>query len=190
MPDCFAHDGMHQEVKSTATLPGASIFHLESSWKNQNGEDVKISALQGKPRLLVMLYTKCETACPIIVEDLRQIDVGLHSQKILNVEVSIFSIDSAHETPKTLMAFSAKRKLPNTWQLFTSDSKTVVELAASLGFRYKKLSSGEYIHSNVIYFINKNGEVAARKEGLKTSSAEFIKEIIKASAPDGPLTEH
>ncbi len=170
----YAHMGHDKELKSIPRLTDASIFQLNSTWKNQKGESIKLPDLRGKPRLLIMLYTKCETSCPLIVEDLKQISRELNSKEI---EVSLFSFDSARETPKSLLDFADKRKLPSDWTLFTSDANAVAELAAALGVRYKHLQNGDYIHSNVIFFINDQGEIVTQKEGLKTSSADFIKKI-------------
>jgi protein SCO1 len=172
-----AHDGHGPDLKATAPLPGASIFQLESEWKNQRGESVKLASLRGSPRLVVMLFTRCDTACPLIVEDLKEIAKDVDAKRTTKIDVSIFSLDSFRETPASLSAFSLKRKLPSHWGLFTSNADAVAELAASLGVRYKRLPSGDFIHSNIIYFLNSNGEVVAQKEGIKSSRGEFIKKI-------------
>lgn len=178
-----AHEG-HSEhangLKSVTPPSGTSIFQLESSWKNQNGQDVKISEMSRKNRLVVMLFTRCETACPLIIEDLKKIYTEVNSKKSDQVGVSLFSFDSDRETPASLLEFSAKRKLPSQWELYRSNADAVAELAASLGIRYKRLANGDFIHSNVIYFLNKKGEVVAKKEGLKTPSKEFLAEIKKS----------
>lgn len=172
----YAHEGHHADLKAAEGLSGKSVWQLDSTWKNQNGEDVKLSSLQGKARLVAMLYTRCATACPLIVEDIKKVSGDLQ-EKAKEVEITIFSLDSDQETPETLSAFSKKRKLSPNWQLLTSKAGAVAELAAVLGVRYKKLKDGEYIHSNVIYYLNKEGEIMARKEGLKTPSEEFVQKV-------------
>lgn len=173
----LAHDEHGLELKSKAPLPGASIFQLESEWKNQNGKAIKLTSLRGNARIVVMLFTKCDTACPLIVEDLKEIVKDVDAKRTNRIDVSIFSLDSFRETPESLAAFSMKRKLPPHWGLFTSTADSVAELAAALGVRYKRLPGGDFIHSNVIYFLNSNGEVAAQKEGIKSPRGEFIKKI-------------
>lgn len=175
----FAHEDHGSDMQALKPS-GSSILQLGSKWKNQKGETVNISDLQGKPRLLVMLFTRCETACPLIVEDLKEVAKELGSIKTAKgVGVSIFSLDSFRETPESLLAFSVKRKLPPNWELYASDADAVAELAAALGVRYKRLQNGDFIHSNVIYFLNSKGEIAAQKEGIKTPRGEFIKKISK-----------
>ncbi len=174
-----AHDGHSHDLKADSPLPGTSILQLGSVWKNQRGESVKLGDLRGKSRFVVVLYTRCDTACPLIVEDLKEIATELDPKKSGQVGVSVFSLDSARETPQSLSDFSVKRKLPTHWDLLTSSPAAVSELAAALGVRYKRLKDGEFIHSNVIFFLNRNGEIVARKEGLKTPRAEFMKQVRK-----------
>jgi protein SCO1/2 len=175
----FAHSGHEHNLKAQSALPGTSILQLESEWTNQNGQKVKLASLRGSPRLLVMLYTKCETACPLIVEDLKDIAKDVDAKRTSKIAVSIFSLDSFRETPKSLAQFSVKRKLPSHWELFTSNADAVAELAAALGVRYRRLPNGDFIHSNVIYFLNANGEIVAQKEGIKSPRGEFIQKINK-----------
>ncbi len=176
----FAHDEHGPELKAKAPLPGASIFQLESEWKNQKGETAKLASLRGSPRIVVMLFTRCDTACPLIVEDLKEIVKDIDAKQVAKIDVSIFSLDSFRETPESLSAFSVKRKLPSHWGLYVSSADAVAELAASLGVRYKRLPSGDFIHSNIIYFLNSNGEIVAQKEGIKSARGEFIKKIRKS----------
>lgn len=174
----FAHEHHDDELKPDKVQSDGSILQLESKWTNQKGKVVNFSDLSGKPRLLVMLFTRCETACPLIVEDLKEVAKDLEAgSEAHKLEVSIFSFDSFRETPESLSAFAAKRKLPADWQLYTSNSNAVAELAAALGVRYKRLKNGDFIHSNVIYFLNSKGEVITQKEGIKTPRGEFIKRI-------------
>lgn len=176
----FAHDHHEDKMKAFTPPSGSSILQLNSKWKNQNGDVVSISELQGKARLIVMLFTRCETACPLIVEDLKDIAKELNpSHSAIQVEVTLFSLDSFRETPESLKAFAVKRKLPSNWQLLTSDANAVAELAAALGVRYKRLQSGDFIHSNVIYFLDKKGEITAQKEGIKSPRGDFIKKVKK-----------
>lgn len=174
-----AHEEHGPDLKAEAPLSGASILQLESEWQNQKGERTKLASLRGSPRLVVMLFTRCDTACPLIVEDLKEIAKDVDAKRAAKIDVSIFSLDSFRETADSLLAFSLKRKLPSHWGLFTSNADAVAELAASLGVRYKRLPSGDFIHSNIIYFLNSNGEVVAQKEGIKSPRVEFVKKIRK-----------
>lgn len=174
----FAHSN-HNDLPAAQPVSDLSIFHLQGSWKNQDGIVVPLSSLKGEAFLLSMLYMSCETACPLIVDDLKNVAASIEKTSGKKIKVAVFSIDPKRDTTKALKVFYEKRKLPKTWDLFTSDKNTVAELAGALGVRYKRLPSGEFIHSNVIYFANENGEIAASKEGLGSKSEEFVSKVTK-----------
>lgn len=172
-----AHDHHAEELKAAKPLSDASVWQLNSSWKNQKSENRTLSDFAGKPRLVVMLFTRCQTACPLLVEDLKGIVNAAGKKGSDKFGVSIFSLDSFRESPASLSAFASKRQLPKDWELLTSDANAVAELAAALGVRYKRLASGDFIHSNVIYLLNSKGEVLAQKEGIKTPAADFVRQV-------------
>lgn len=172
----FSH-GIHEEVKSATAVSGSSIYQFDSTWIDQKKRTLKLPELQGKPRLVAMLFTKCETACPLIVQDVKAIAKELEAHRAGAVGVTLFSLDAIRETPETLAAFAEKRKLPSEWILVKSNAGAVAELAAALGVRYKRLGNGDFIHSNTIYFLNAKGEVTTQKDGLNTPSAQFLKTI-------------
>src|SRR5690606_11460516 len=127
---------------------------------------LQLKDLAGSPRLLVMLYTRCTTTCPLVLEDIKGLLGELPGDRAQNLKVSIFSFDSERETPASLKDFFIKKELDARWNLLTGDSAAVADLAAALGVRYKKVGD-EYIHSNIIFLVNERGVVLAKKEGLK-----------------------
>lgn len=172
-----AHHHHHEEEELKAEKASAgSLYQLESEWIDRNGKSMKLSALQGQPRLIAMLYTRCQTACPLLVDDIQSILKQL-PKEMRKMPVTLFSFDSDHESPATMSEFFKKRKLGDNWSLLKAKSGDVAELAAALGVRYKKLKNDEYIHSNVVFLLDAKGNIVAQREGLNTSSAEFVKAI-------------
>ncbi|KYG62324.1 hypothetical protein AZI87_17525 [Bdellovibrio bacteriovorus] len=178
----FAHEDGHghhgtETLESANPIPGSSLYQLDSSWVDSDGKKVLLKDLKGKPRLVAMLYTRCTTACPLLVEDLKKLISKLPARK-QSVSVTLFSFDSENETASTMKEFLQKKKVK--WQMLRGDSSDVAEVAAALGVRYKKLSSGEYVHSNVIYLLDAEGVMIAKKEGLKSDDSAFVKKIESA----------
>lgn len=125
-----------------------------------------------------MLYTRCQTACPLLVDNISQV-ISKLPKKNQDINVSLFSFDSDYEKPETLSHFKKMRKLGSNWEVMKSDADTVAELAAALGVRYKKLPKGEFIHSNSIFLVDAKGVVVAQKNGLNTDDKAFVKAIKK-----------
>lgn len=174
---CEMHQG---EVAQSLALPSGSLYHLNSHWINHENKIFHLKNFVGKPRLIAMVYTKCQTACPLLVADIKSITARIPKAQADKLNVELFSFDSESENPESLQAFKVKYKLNDRWSAYSSSKENVAELAAALGIQYKKLPSGDYIHSNLVFFINEKGEVIAKQEGLGRSVDEFIKKIQNA----------
>lgn len=172
--------GEHETMSGEHVPPGTSLFHLETKWTGMNGESMTLSTLAGKPRLMAMLYTRCLTACPLLVDDIQSV-LSTLPEKGKNFEVSLFSFDSESETPETMKAFIKKRSLGPNWRVYKSDKDGVADLAAALGVRYKKLKNGDYIHSNSIFLVDEKGVVLKQKDGLNSKDKAF-NEAVKKTA--------
>ena len=159
-----------------SSWPSNSVYNLNSTWTDQTGQSVQLQDLAEAPRLVAMLYTRCTTTCPLVLEDIQSILKDLPEEMSQKIRLTIFSIDSERETPASLKDFAKKKKLDERWQLLTSDASSVSTLAAALGVRYKKIGT-EYTHSNSIFLWSEKGQVLAQKDGLRTPRQAFVSKI-------------
>lgn len=185
----YAHEhGEHadQEIMvSEKALPGASLFQLENMWTDAKGVAKPLKSLIGQPRLVTMLYTRCQTSCPLIVDEIQRI-LNTLPDRGAKFQVSLFSFDSELETPETMQAFTKKRSLGTNWTVYKSDKDGVENLAAVLNIRYKKLKNGEYIHSNSIFLVDEKGVIITQKDGLNSKDEAFMK-AVKQMAKKGAI---
>ena len=167
-----------RELKSDVIFSDRSLYQLESKWTSDVGREVRLGVLHGKPQLVAMIFTSCEFACPIIVNDLKRIVAALPENARTNVGVLLVSFDSARDTPKKLADFRERMELPvEGWTLLRGDAEDVRELAALLGVNYRKEARGQFAHSNKISLLNAKGDVAFQQSGLNIPTAEMVKRI-------------
>jgi protein SCO1/2 len=145
----------------------ASIYQLESVWKNQFGKKIKLNSFLGKKVILAMFYTRCPTACLVIVNELQRLQAAIPQKYLDNYRFVLVSIDSKRDTPEILKKYADERNLnPGIWTLVTGSKYQIAELAQIIGFKYKENRSGMFTHSNLITFINQKGEIQNQSEGL------------------------
>jgi protein SCO1/2 len=167
-----------QELKAGVVYSDRSLYQLESKWTSDMARDVRLGVLHGKPQLVAMVFTSCEYACPIIVNDLKRIESALPENVRTNVGLLLISFDHERDTPKKLNDFRKRMELPlERWTLLRGDADDVRELAALLGVNYRKEARGQYAHSNVISLLNTNGEVVFQQSGLNIPTGEFVKRL-------------
>lgn len=149
-----------------------SIFLLDSKWQNQDGKELQLKDLKGKNLVFVMIFTSCQTACPILVADMQKIAAKIDPKKLKETTMVLVSIDPDNDTPAVLKKYATERKMVgDPWLFLTSDKESIRELANVLAVKYKKISPIIFSHSNIITVFNKKGEMVNQAEGTVNSGA-------------------
>ena len=174
-----AHDDHTPHMmKAAGPLPGMSIYHLTSSWVNQDGERVSLETLRGGPVVVAMGYTSCKDICPMIVADMVAIEDQAKEKSPARIRFAFFSIDSVVDTPERLRAYAKDHGLdPADWTLYHGDAKAVRELAAALGVRYSPDPSGGFDHSAIVSLLDAEGNIVFQQPDAKLDPADMVKKI-------------
>lgn len=159
---------------------GSSIFLLDSKWQNQDGKELHLKDLKGKNLVVVMIFTSCRTACPILVADMKKVHAKIAEHKLNDTSLVLISIDPTNDTPEVLKKFAADRNMDQApWIFLRSDEDATRELANVLAMKYKKISPIEFSHSNIISVFNRNGELVSQEEGSGINSEAVAETVNK-----------
>ncbi|HQV77333.1 MAG TPA: SCO family protein [Chitinophagales bacterium] len=164
-------------------LPSESIFHLTSEWQNQYGETLKLKELKGKTLVVVMIYTTCKSACPILVADMKMIKEKIDKNNLKDVSLVLVSIDPETDTPERLAEFAKKGKMTEScWIFLRGNTETTQEFANVLSMKYKKISPVDFSHSNIISIFSPDGTLVSQEEGTSINTqkvADKVNETVK-----------
>jgi protein SCO1/2 len=167
-----------QEIASEKPLTEHSAYQLPSTWTTDAEKNIKLTQLRGKPQVVAMFFASCNGACPILVEQMRQLVDSLPANVRTNVGFVLISFDSERDTPKALRAYRETRKLPEgQWTLLHGRAEDVRELALVLGVKYRQDTNGQFSHSNLITILNSEGEIAYQQNGLGRPVDELAKHV-------------
>ncbi len=156
----------------------ASIYNLEAMWKRQDGQQIQLGDLGGKVQVITLIYANCQYVCPRIVADMKRIEAETHQKYGEKVAFVAVSIDPDRDTPERLTKFAGDNGLEaKSWTLLCGSSDNVLELAALLGFKYKKISDSDFVHSNMITVLNTKGEIKHQQIGLGTDPSASLTAI-------------
>ena len=155
-----------EEKSKIVQLPSDSIFNLASNWRNQNNDTLQLKRLQGKTMVVVMIYTTCKSACPILVSKMKSIESKIDRNEIKDVTLVLVSIDPETDTPEKLKEFAKTNNMDAPqWVFLTSTESATQEFANVLSMKYKKISPIEFSHSNILSVFRPNGELVSQEEG-------------------------
>lgn len=159
-------------------LPGLSIYNITSPWTTQNGNTVHLDSLRGRPVVLAMIYLNCPDVCPLIAENMEQIEADLPKSLATRVAFALFTFDPARDSPDRLKTYARARHLDaKAWTLFQSDDMATRELAAALDVTYRRKDDGSFDHSIVIALLDANGVMVHRQLGLSRDTRTFVAKI-------------
>ncbi|KAA9132692.1 SCO family protein [Marinihelvus fidelis] len=162
----------------TGQLPDDSVYHLDSEWRSQEGTELMLSELTGRPRLLSFVYTYCEHTCPMIVARLKMITDALSDSERGQMQVTLVSLDPERDTPSRMKAWLVEKDLESRdWLMLHGNPDEVLEFAAMLGVRYRPMGESDIAHSNMITLLDRQGVVRYQSKGLGDDPADVIEAI-------------
>lgn len=187
-PTAVAKKECCTEAEVARPLTDRSLYQLESVWTNDLGRPVRLTALRGRPQLVVMFFASCQYACPALVHDLKRIESALPEPVRAQTGIALVSFDSARDTAPALAAYRERHQLPpERWTLLRGEAQDVLELAALLGVKYKQDAAGQFSHSNGITLLNAEGEIVHQQIGLNQRIDEIaaaVQALVPSDAND------
>ena len=173
VPECCKEPGTPAEAADTR-----SLHLLESTWRDTLGSSVRLEDLPGTVRIVTLIYTTCEYACPATLADLRKFEAAIPRASLPNVHFVLVSMDPERDTPGVLAEYAKNHGLAaERWTLLQGSTEATRELAAVLGFRFKKVGAG-FTHSNAVYALDRRGVVVATASG-QPLPAELLSSAIE-----------
>ncbi|HTI73337.1 MAG TPA: SCO family protein [Candidatus Limnocylindria bacterium] len=164
--------------ESVKPLTDRSLYQTQAKWITDSGKEVTLASLRGRPQVVVMFFSHCQMACPILVHNLQTIESSLQPELRARVGFTLVSIDPRRDTPAALAEFRQSRHLTSgTWTLLHGETDDILELAALLGVKYKEEATGQFSHSNLITVLNSGGEIDHQWEGLAQDTKAIVREI-------------
>lgn len=166
-------------VASTTAAPftkGESLYQLEMKLTDQDGKPTSLDVFRGHPTLVTMFYATCPAACPRLVHDITVMEKRLDPAVRADLRVLLVSFDTRRDDPAALAKAAERHGVDLTrWKLAVASSDdSARELAAVLGFQYRKQENGEYSHSSRLSVVDGSGVIIAQADGF----AEALEELV------------
>lgn len=159
-------------------------FKGDFEWKvepftftNQEGQQISLNDLKGKPWIADFVFTNCNTVCPPMTANMAKLQEKL-KQENLDIQLVSFSVDPKQDTPEVLKEFGKKFDADHTsWHFLTGyDQETITNLAKK---SFKTIvqndpSSDQVIHGTSFYLVDQQGNVVKKYDGLSVPFDEII----------------
>ncbi len=169
---------------------------LELSFTNAQGELVPLETyFKGdKPAVMAMVYYDCPIVCDVLMEKLNDAFAKLDLTIGKDFNVLLFSFDpsettvSAKRTKDRFVESYARANSPELeaavakgWEFHTSDITSARLLANAVGFKYRRMESGEYSHPVATFLITPTGKVSRYIHGFDVNARDLKLSLLHAS---------
>ena len=154
-----ASEAIGLEERTGGYLPQDLTFH------DENGREIKLADLLGKPAILTLVYYRCDRVCPFLLSGLAEAVPRLAMALGKDYRVITVSFDET-DTPQS--AGSMKRNYLKTvqtditadnWALLLANGENIAKLTNAVGFRFRKVGSG-FDHPVVLIFLTPQGKIS------------------------------
>jgi len=138
------------------------------SFTNQDGKIITNEDYLGKVYVVEFFFTTCPTICPIMNQNL--VEVQNQFKDFENFGVASFTITPDIDTPEVLKAYADKYGITNpNWNLMTGNEDAIYKLANE-GFNLYTAKDesveGGFEHSGNFALIDTEGFIRSRKDGF------------------------
>jgi len=118
----------------------------------------------GKVYVVEFFFTTCPTICPIMNQNL--VEIQNQFKEFENFGVASFTINPEYDTPSVLKQYAEKYGITDlNWHLMTGDTQTIYDLANrgfSIFASQVPNAPGGFEHSGMFALVDKNGFIRSR----------------------------
>lgn len=159
----------------TTELSGESLYQLDLTLTDQDGQKLPLTAFRGQPVIISMFYAHCPNACPMLIHKIQTIEDKLSEAERKELRVLLVSFAPDTDTNAVLKGLATKQTVDEKrWRLTRTHEASVRELATVLGISYRKLDDGNYNHASVLTLLDRGGQPVAKLEGLAEPIDSFL----------------
>lgn len=165
---------------AAAPLPQTSLYRLAVPLTDSAGQRFDWRELAGRPALVTMFYGDCNTACPIIIENLQRTVAKVKPGRA-GLTVLMVSLDPLHDSPASLAELAAKHKLDaRVFRLAVAPDETRTRaMAAALQIKFRALEGGVINHTTRITLLDGAGSVIASSSELGADPDPLLLEQVR-----------
>lgn len=167
-----------QSARDSAAVSrdSGSIYSADLSFVDQWGHKVHWSDLKGKVRVMAMIFTHCEYACPRITKDMQNVE-KLLPKNDPRIGYTLVSFDTERDSVGQLQKYYRTMSLDSNWVLLHGNDADTRTVSALLDVKYQRMADGAFSHQSVILVIDRNGHIALRHEGLEGDPKEIAAKV-------------
>jgi protein SCO1 len=148
---------------------------------DQNGKQVSLASLKGKPVLFDFIYTTCPGPCLVLTSRMKQIANRLGSRLGTDARIVSITVDPEHDRPEQLNAYAkAQGADVNGWLFLTGSPSQIDDVLARFDLIRRHEADGTVDHVLEFFLVDANGKALLQYMGEKAAPDRVASDVEKA----------
>ena len=167
----FSFAGEEIEVPRADIVLGKNLPNLTLILEQGERGDL-LSLSSGRPIILSFIYTKCASACPMIVKGIKDAlsSAGLNGAKVLLIDFDL------RDMPEDLTKFRERHRIPAEWSVALLRENDLKRLTGFLDFKFRyDPETDMFAHPNVLVVLSPQLKVSGYMLGVRYDAGKLRK---------------
>jgi protein SCO1/2 len=178
----FATGGCNRGSATEGAYSGADASNCLTDTKllDQNGKQVSLASLKGKPMVVDFIYTSCPGPCMMETAKLTNVALRLGSDLGSKVTIVSISVDPEHDGPKQLLDYSRQQGADEKgWYFLTGSPRDVDRALAGFKISREIGPDGSVGHLVDMMLIGPDGRVVQQYNGEVVKAQNIVDDVRK-----------
>jgi protein SCO1/2 len=177
MTSLLAVAGCHRDAAGSAA---AESVLTDTKLVDQNGNNVALTSLKGKPMVVDFIYTSCPGPCLMETAKLANVALRLGSDLGSKVTIVSISVDPEHDGPKQLLAYSRQQGADEKgWYFLTGGPGDVDRALAGFKLSRQVEPDGSVGHLVDMMLIGSDGRLIQEYNGEIVKAQDIVNDVKK-----------
>ena len=150
---------------------------------DQNGHQVSLESLKGKPILFDFIYTRCPGPCLLITAKMKNIAEALGPKLGPDVRFVSVSVDPEHDTPADMLSYANEMGIKNpNWLFLTGPPPRIDSLMSRFKLIRAREPNGAVDHVLEFFLVGSDGHLVAQYVAIGANATKIANDLEAVAA--------
>jgi protein SCO1 len=177
--------GCERASKETGAYPVASNADClpDVTLIDQDGHDVSLASLKGKPVLFDFIYTTCPGPCLALTAQMKAVARQLGASLGTKVRFVSISVDPEHDRPPQLLKYAKAQGADlNGWLFLTGTPEQIDQFMARFKLRRQREPNGSIDHVLEFFLVGADGHPLLQYLAARADPAKIAGDLERAAS--------
>lgn len=168
---CRSNSGAYEAFNQADCLPAITLI-------DQNGRDVTLSSLKGKPVVVDFIYTSCPGPCLLLTQKMARIAARLASRIGSGFTMVSITVDPEHDGPDQMAKYMKAQEIETKgWFFLTGPPANIDRVLTDFQLRRQRDPDGSVEHISGVFILGPDGHELREYDGELVKATTVISDL-------------